>query len=49
VLLGAVFLGEQLNLRVIAGMVVVLGGVALTRLPKPAVTPRPAPLVEEPV
>jgi drug/metabolite transporter (DMT)-like permease len=35
VLLGAVFLGEQLNLRVIAGMLVVLGGVALTRLQKP--------------
>lgn len=35
VLLGAVFLGEQLNLRVIAGMAVVLGGVALTRLQKP--------------
>jgi len=32
VLLGSVFLSEQLNLRVIAGMVVVLGGVALTRL-----------------
>jgi drug/metabolite transporter (DMT)-like permease len=34
VLLGAVFLGEQLNLRVIAGMAIVLGGVALTRLRK---------------
>jgi drug/metabolite transporter (DMT)-like permease len=41
VLLGAVFLGEQLHLRVIAGMVIVLGGVALTRLPKrvPAAEP----------
>jgi drug/metabolite transporter (DMT)-like permease len=32
VLLGAVFLHEQLNPRVLAGMVVVLAGVALTRL-----------------
>jgi drug/metabolite transporter (DMT)-like permease len=32
VLLGAVFLHEQLSFRVIAGMVVVLAGVALTRL-----------------
>ncbi|MFE3172606.1 DMT family transporter [Amycolatopsis sp. NPDC059090] len=40
VLLGAVFLHEQLNLRVIAGMLVVLVGVALTRLQrKPAVAP----------
>lgn len=31
VLLGAGFLGEQLNLRIIAGMVVVLVGVALSR------------------
>ncbi|WP_433274914.1 DMT family transporter [Actinosynnema sp. CS-041913] len=31
VLLGAAFLGEDLNLRVVAGMVVVLVGVALTR------------------
>jgi drug/metabolite transporter (DMT)-like permease len=39
VLLGSLFLGEQLNLRVIAGMVVVLGGVALTRLrARPAVS-----------
>ena len=35
VLLGAAFLHEQLNLRVIAGMLVVLAGVALTRLQKP--------------
>ncbi len=42
VLLGAVFLGEPLNLRVIAGMLVVLGGVALTRLQKaPAPEARP--------
>jgi drug/metabolite transporter (DMT)-like permease len=47
VLLGAVFLGEQLNARVIAGMVVVLGGVALTRLRKAAVTAPAAPLVDE--
>jgi drug/metabolite transporter (DMT)-like permease len=41
VLLGAVFLGEHLTLRVIAGMVVVLGGVALTRIQKrvPAAVP----------
>ncbi|RZQ64029.1 DMT family transporter [Amycolatopsis suaedae] len=32
VLLGAVFLGENVDLRVIAGMVVVLAGVALTRV-----------------
>ncbi|KOV80643.1 multidrug transporter [Nocardia sp. NRRL S-836] len=31
VLLGAIFLGEQLNARVVIGMVVVLMGVALTR------------------
>jgi drug/metabolite transporter (DMT)-like permease len=31
VLLGAAFLGEGLNLRIIAGMLVVLGGVALSR------------------
>ncbi|TWP45199.1 EamA family transporter [Lentzea tibetensis] len=31
VLLGAAFLGEQLNLRVVAGMLVVLLGVAMTR------------------
>lgn len=31
VLLGAIFLGEQLNARVVAGMLVVLVGVALTR------------------
>jgi drug/metabolite transporter (DMT)-like permease len=46
VLLGAVFLGEQLNLRVIAGMVVVLGGVALTRIQKPVAAPVPV-LAEE--
>ncbi|MEC3982022.1 DMT family transporter [Amycolatopsis sp. H20-H5] len=34
VLLGALFLHEQLNPQVIAGMVVVLAGVALTRLPQ---------------
>jgi drug/metabolite transporter (DMT)-like permease len=36
VLLGAVFLHEQLNLRVIVGMLVVLAGVALTRLKRKA-------------
>jgi len=45
VLLGAVFLGEALNLRVIAGMLVVLGGVALTRLQKaPVAEPEVRPL-----
>ncbi|PRX44030.1 drug/metabolite transporter (DMT)-like permease [Prauserella shujinwangii] len=41
VLLGTVFLGEELNPRVIAGMVVVLAGVALTRVRRrmPAVEP----------
>ncbi|GAA1355144.1 DMT family transporter [Saccharothrix algeriensis] len=40
VLLGAVFLGEELNLRVVAGMVVVLVGVALTRKqPATAIVP----------
>ncbi|GAA3538759.1 DMT family transporter [Amycolatopsis ultiminotia] len=43
VALGAIFLHEQLNFRVIAGMVVVLAGVALTRLQR---TPAAAP--EEP-
>ncbi|MQA12440.1 MAG: EamA family transporter [Pseudonocardiaceae bacterium] len=39
VLLGTVFLGESLNPRVIAGMIVVLAGVALTRRPdRPATT-----------
>lgn len=32
VLLGTLFLNEELNLRIIAGMAIVLGGVALTRL-----------------
>ncbi|MFD8497943.1 DMT family transporter [Amycolatopsis sp. NPDC059657] len=45
VLLGSLFLGETLNLRVIAGMVVVLGGVALTRVKRrPAITPATPPL-----
>nr|WP_223198540.1 EamA family transporter [Solihabitans fulvus] len=39
VLLGAAFLHEDLNLRVVAGMVVVLVGVALTRRRKAAPTP----------
>src|SRR5436309_7428047 len=40
VVLGAIFLGEALTLRVLAGMVIVLVGVAMTRwkrLDKPAV------------
>ncbi|WP_091505201.1 MULTISPECIES: DMT family transporter [Amycolatopsis] len=45
VLLGTVFLHEALNLRVLGGMVVVLAGVALTRVrraggPKPSATAR---------
>lgn len=32
IVLGAVFLGEQVNLRIVAGLVVVLVGVALTRV-----------------
>jgi drug/metabolite transporter (DMT)-like permease len=46
VLLGSVFLSEKLDLRVIAGMVVVLAGVALTRIRKraaPVLTPALAP------
>jgi drug/metabolite transporter (DMT)-like permease len=41
VLLGSVFLGEPLEPRVVVGMVVVLGGVALTRLHKRAKAPAP--------
>ncbi len=40
VLLGAAFLGEELNVRVVAGMLVVLVGVALTRRqPAPVIIP----------
>lgn len=46
VLLGALFLGEALNARVVIGMVVVLFGVALTRK-QPAAVIAPAP--KEPV
>nr|WP_040406816.1 DMT family transporter [Amycolatopsis nigrescens] len=44
VLLGTLFLNEQLNLRVVAGMAVVLAGVALTRVRrvKAAAAPEPA-------
>lgn len=48
VLLGAAVLGEELNARVLAGMVVVLLGVALTqrrRPAEPAPPPAPEPLV----
>jgi len=50
VLLGALFLGETLTLHVIAGMVVVLGGVALTRVRRRAVdtTPSPAVVISRP-
>ncbi|WP_158881605.1 DMT family transporter [Amycolatopsis anabasis] len=41
VLLGTVFLNEQLNFRVIAGMLVVLAGVALTRVKRRAPAPQP--------
>lgn len=43
VLLGALFLDEKLTVSVVAGMVVVLGGVALTRVRRRQVAP-PAPL-----
>lgn len=43
VLLGTVFLGEELGLRVIAGMVVVLAGVALTRMRAKPVLLLPVP------
>ncbi|WP_020662700.1 DMT family transporter [Amycolatopsis benzoatilytica] len=46
VLLGAVFLHEQLNFRVIAGMVVVLAGVALTRIQRKPLAVPEAPVAE---
>jgi drug/metabolite transporter (DMT)-like permease len=42
VLLGSIFLDERLDLRVIAGMAVVLAGVALTRIRKRRPAPEPA-------
>jgi drug/metabolite transporter (DMT)-like permease len=45
VLLGALFLGEALTPHVIAGMVVVLGGVALTRVRRRPVEVAPTPVV----
>ncbi|MEV1120848.1 DMT family transporter [Actinosynnema sp. NPDC049800] len=48
VLLGAMFLGEALNLRVVLGMVVVLVGVALTRKqPATAIVPVPEEAAED--
>ncbi|PXY38032.1 DMT family transporter [Prauserella flavalba] len=47
VLLGTVFLDEELNARVIVGMVVVLAGVALTRVRRRVAVVKP-PLVETP-
>jgi drug/metabolite transporter (DMT)-like permease len=44
VLLGALFLDEKLTVPVVAGMVVVLGGVGLTRVRRRRVEP-PAPIV----
>lgn len=44
VLLGALFLDENLTPHVVAGMVVVLGGVALTRVRRPVVA-APTPVV----
>ncbi|MGW5053194.1 DMT family transporter [Actinokineospora sp. NPDC004072] len=45
VLLGATFLGEDLNIRIIIGMLVVLAGVAMTRIPRRApVTPAVGPM-----
>lgn len=50
VLLGALFLGEDLTPHVIAGMVVVLGGVALTRVRRrPVEAPAPDPVVSRPL
>jgi len=50
VLLGALFLGEDLTPHVIAGMVVVLGGVALTRVRRrPVEAPAPSPSVSPPL
>lgn len=43
VLLGAVVLGEQPSPRILAGMAVVLVGVALTRRPKAGAEPEPEP------
>ncbi|QFU93871.1 DMT family transporter [Amycolatopsis sp. YIM 10] len=48
VLLGSLFLSEQLDLRVLAGMVIVLAGVALTRVRKRAVNLEPEPIPVEP-
>ncbi|UVS82074.1 putative inner membrane transporter YedA [Actinokineospora sp. UTMC 2448] len=49
VLLGALFLGEDLNLRIIAGMVIVLAGVAMTRIPRrPPTTPAVLAVEDEP-
>ena len=46
VLLGALFLHEPLNARVVAGMVVVLAGVAMTRF-RPRPVPAPAPVLDQ--
>lgn len=46
VLLGALVLDETLNPRVIAGMVVVLGGVAMTRVRRRLPVPHPPVIVE---
>jgi drug/metabolite transporter (DMT)-like permease len=43
VLLGAIVLGEQLNPRVVAGMVVVLVGIGMTRRRTPTLGAAPAP------
>ena len=49
VLLGALFLGEHLTPHVVIGMVVVLGGVALTRVRRrPIVAPPPVVAVSRP-
>ena len=50
VLLGALFLDEILNARIILGMVIVLAGVAMTRVTRRPVLvePTPPPPVEEP-
>jgi drug/metabolite transporter (DMT)-like permease len=46
VLLGAAALGEELTLRMIGGMVVVIGGVWLTRRKKAVAAPEPAIVVD---
>ena len=48
VLLGTIFLDEELSPRIVAGMAVVLGGVALTRVRRRTLPPAPLPEPVEP-